>query len=75
MAKKKKDKIVIKEEIIVEKKEKLIDLDRAVKYFKKEYPQKGLYLDDKEALGLFVKKYIPSLLATKEKYFDILRKY
>lgn len=55
--------------------DKKIDLDRAIKYFKQDNPEKAKFMQDKEAIKLFVIKFIPSLKALREEFFKILEKY
>ena len=76
-------KIEIKQEIKVEKPKskaeikrqeiEKIDFSKAFRLFKKIKPEAKFY--DKGSVLVYVKKRMPSLIATKEEYMELLKKY
>lgn len=52
-----------------------IPLKRALSVWRKRNPYKGQFLEDSEAVELFVKKYVPSLEATQEEFDELFKQY
>lgn len=52
-----------------------LKMKRALERWKKRNPFRALAMEDYEAVELFVKKYIPSLIATQREFDDIFKKY
>jgi len=67
MAKQEKENIIVVQEVI--------NFDKAIKLYKDENEIAKTTMADKEAVLHFVKKFIPSLIETKEEFYKILKKY
>lgn len=66
---------IVSETIEAEKPKEIISFDIALKLYKAINVQANITMSDKEAVSLFVVKYIPSLVSTKEEFFSVLNKF
>ena len=75
-------KVIIKKEVVEKKKSKKvskkvekISIDQAIRMFKAAFPEKAVFMEDAEAVKIFIKKRLDSSEATKKQFFDILKRY
>lgn len=71
-------KTIKKEEKKIQKTQppiKKVQLKRALSLWRKRNPQRAMFLEDAEAVELFVKRLIPSLEATQEEFDKVFEKF
>lgn len=54
---------------------RLVPLKRALSVWRKKNTHKGQFLEDAEAVELYVKKYVPSLEASQEEFDELFKNY
>lgn len=77
MSKKNKDmkEVVQMAEVEPKAESKVVPVKRALSVWRKKNPSRAMFLEDAEAVELFVKRSIPSLEATQEEFDAVFSKY
>lgn len=80
-AKKTEEKMIEKKEVVEKKVKKpqppvkQVPMKRALSLWRKRNPQRAMFFEDIEAIELFVKRHIPSLVSTQNEFDKVFEKF